>query len=94
MSIPRTKIPPLDVRSAPITVNTLNDGTGSEFRLVCDSSGKLVISGLITDLDDDSIAAGQTLPLEATLLHGYESVSGVWKRVAIDSSGKLKVYTP
>ena len=94
MSVNRDKIVPLDVRSAPITVNTSKDGTGTEFRLICDSNGKLVVSGLVTDLEDDSIAAGQTVPIQANLLYGYESVSAVWKRIAVDSSGKLQVYTP
>ena len=80
----------------PISVNEAADGSGSEHRLVCDSNGLLqvVVSGAVTAVDDGSIPAGQTVPLNIVSLYGYDSGGGALDRLQTDGSGKLKVYTP
>jgi len=48
-------------------------------------------SAVTTDIDDDSIAAGQTSQVVLPLLYGYDATGGSWERLQTDGSGSLDV---
>lgn len=81
----------LDHRTAPITANTVMDGSGTELRLLCDSSGRLQVAP--NNIDAGNFASGQLLPTALSVLYGYDSVNDYNQRIAVNSSGQLSTLT-
>lgn len=87
-----TGLSPNDNRSSPITGNTASDGSGTELRMLLDSSGRIILSSQNTD--SGNFTSGQSLPTMITLAYGYDPINARAQRINVNSLGQISVYTP